>query len=560
MVPLFLVIVLDQYTKMLARDHLRSLPFWGGREIISGFLQLRYSENMGVAFGMLQRLPGGRLILLVEGLVCMAVAYYASRFVDRRDTLSLAGLGVLTGAALGNLIDRFVFGQIADFVVVHVGPYEFPAFNLSDVLLTAGALTLYWGRGRWMRRSWRPSGQGSRTILDVSPIAWALRSVVRTERFVLAFTAYWLFRLAATFLETLANTTSMSACLIVAILCPLVGFLVLLGLKQLLNLARGLSLHPWALWAGALLGLALQLKSADNRSVGDAIAGLVTFAAMVAGGISSARLRSWRLSGAAVTRRNLARAPRLPARLPPRRMWLPYLRQAMALMFLFPLWVLLPASPVLDNLLYRNALRRRRVTAAPAALLQERDQRPPVLFLRSFSDDERQVKAEEIRFELEEAITAQLWHRGPVIAIGRPGESLAPAGAARQYVGSEEWQGRVLQLIRESSMIVVLLGTTGGVKWELNQVFTLGHAEKLVAVVPPFSDRGGDSWTAFWQSLSISDAPEWQIPEGTRAIAFPAGRPLALMGSASMYPQVYEAALDVSAAGIADSSAEARQS
>ena len=54
---------LDQWTKALARTHLRPLGPWNPKVVIEGFFNLRYSENPGVAFGMLQQMPGGKFVL-----------------------------------------------------------------------------------------------------------------------------------------------------------------------------------------------------------------------------------------------------------------------------------------------------------------------------------------------------------------------------------------------------------------------------------------------------------------------------------------------------------------
>ena len=74
-------IALDQWTKVLARNALNPLGY-AGRKVIEGFFILRYSENTGVAFGMLQNLPGGRIILTLVACLALALVIYYLRKTD----------------------------------------------------------------------------------------------------------------------------------------------------------------------------------------------------------------------------------------------------------------------------------------------------------------------------------------------------------------------------------------------------------------------------------------------------------------------------------------------
>ena len=99
--------------------------------------------------------------------------------------------------------------------------------------------------------------------------------------------------------------------------------------------------------------------------------------------------------------------------------------------------------------------RAKRAAAASLQEAQARDRRQPILLLRSFQDDLTPI-SRRLPFTtaqpsdlyagawtLEEAVEKTLRGYGPVIAIGRPGEKLPPAGAAREYVPNEAWQDRV---------------------------------------------------------------------------------------------------------------------
>jgi signal peptidase II len=135
-------LVLDQWTKVLARTHLIPLGPWKSKVIVADYFDLRYSENTGVAFGMFQKLPGGRIWLtLVAMAALLLVGYYLVRSNPRQSRLHLA-LGLVGGGAIGNLIDRIAFGKVTDFIVWKVGTHEWPAFNIADAALVVGVVLM----------------------------------------------------------------------------------------------------------------------------------------------------------------------------------------------------------------------------------------------------------------------------------------------------------------------------------------------------------------------------------------------------------------------------------
>ena len=133
-----LSLVLDQWTKQLARQYLRPLGPFHPKVVIDGFFKLRYSENPGVAFGLLQELPAGRLVLTVLAVGAFALVILYLRKTDAQAARLHIALGLVGGGAAGNLIDRLLYGRVTDFVVWHVGQHEWPAFNIADAALCVG--------------------------------------------------------------------------------------------------------------------------------------------------------------------------------------------------------------------------------------------------------------------------------------------------------------------------------------------------------------------------------------------------------------------------------------
>jgi hypothetical protein len=153
------------------------------------------------------------------------------------------------------------------------------------------------------------------------------------------------------------------------------------------------------------------------------------------------------------------------------------------------------AVAVLGAALWRFAreLGRARVRRVLAA-----DHRPPVLYLRSFSDDSLPLpiiaSARRPLFELfslrgadpfEESVAWELESYGPVVAVGRPGGSLASLGAAREHLPQETWHAEIAERMRDAGMIVLAPGETAGLAWELGEIVTGGHVGKTMFVFPP---------------------------------------------------------------------------
>lgn len=133
-----LSVVLDQWTKALARTHLKPLGPFHPKVVIEGFFNLRYSENPGVAFGMLQQLPGGRLLLTLLAVAAFVLVLAYLRKTEPTATRLHVALGLVGGGAIGNLIDRVMYGRVTDFVVWHIKEHEWPAFNIADAALCIG--------------------------------------------------------------------------------------------------------------------------------------------------------------------------------------------------------------------------------------------------------------------------------------------------------------------------------------------------------------------------------------------------------------------------------------
>jgi signal peptidase II len=132
-----ITIILDQWTKILARQSLRDLGT-GKKVIVEGYFDLRYSENPGVAFGMFQNLQGGRIILTVVAVVALLLVFQYLRKTEAHQKILHAALGLIGGGAIGNVLDRALYGRVTDFIVWRYKQHEWPAFNIADAALVVG--------------------------------------------------------------------------------------------------------------------------------------------------------------------------------------------------------------------------------------------------------------------------------------------------------------------------------------------------------------------------------------------------------------------------------------
>ena len=105
-----------------------------------------------------------------------------------------------------------------------------------------------------------------------------------------------------------------------------------------------------------------------------------------------------------------------------------------------------------------------------------------VLYLRSFTDDERAGTRHGALTEEEHLARALAWI-GPLVAVGRPGELLPQVGAKRVYLTDDTWQARVSELMKSAAMVVLRTGSSQGFHWEVSQALSTLSPERLLVVV-----------------------------------------------------------------------------
>ena len=131
------VVIADRLVKWWAIDALADTPY--GVEILP-FFNLVLVENRGISFGLF---GGGTLPPSLLAAVALAVTLALVIWLRRVETrLLAAAIGLVIGGALGNVIDRFRYGAVVDFLDLHWDDFHWPAFNLADAAISVGVVVL----------------------------------------------------------------------------------------------------------------------------------------------------------------------------------------------------------------------------------------------------------------------------------------------------------------------------------------------------------------------------------------------------------------------------------
>jgi len=134
-----LVVIADQISKALI---LKYLPVHHSIPVIRGLFDITHIHNPGGAFGLMANMSETVRTFVFIFVSSLAVCLILYLFIKtpRSHTFLAIGFALILGGAVGNLIDRFRFGIVVDFLDVYVGKFHWPAFNIADSAITVGIL------------------------------------------------------------------------------------------------------------------------------------------------------------------------------------------------------------------------------------------------------------------------------------------------------------------------------------------------------------------------------------------------------------------------------------
>lgn len=140
--------VLDQITKFVV---VQMLDLYGRQEILvlPPWITFRMAWNQGINFGLLAHSSDIARLALIA--LAIAISVWVWRWVRREPhsrTVQLSA-GLLIGGAMGNVLDRIIYGAVADFLNMSVPGISNPySFNVADISIFAGAIGLVFFTGR----------------------------------------------------------------------------------------------------------------------------------------------------------------------------------------------------------------------------------------------------------------------------------------------------------------------------------------------------------------------------------------------------------------------------
>ena len=140
MVVAVAIVIADQVTKWAIVEW---IPLYD-KVPLNSFINLTHQKNTGAAFSFLAQAGGWQrwfFVVLAAG-VSAVIAVWLWRIRNDGQTVLAAGLAMVLGGAIGNLIDRIVLGPVTDFIQVWFGGWAFPSFHVADAGSSVGAALL----------------------------------------------------------------------------------------------------------------------------------------------------------------------------------------------------------------------------------------------------------------------------------------------------------------------------------------------------------------------------------------------------------------------------------
>lgn len=131
-----IAVVLDQVIKYLVEVE---LPFQQAVPVVP-HLALYRTWNEGVAFSFLSGMSAWAIIGMRILIVAFILWWWKN--TNRVGALMHLGFAMIVAGAIGNIVDRFIYGHVIDYVLFHTETWSFAVFNLADSLITVGAVVV----------------------------------------------------------------------------------------------------------------------------------------------------------------------------------------------------------------------------------------------------------------------------------------------------------------------------------------------------------------------------------------------------------------------------------
>lgn len=131
-----LIVIIDQLIKIIVANN---MILNSSIQIINDFFSITYVQNLGAAFSIL---TGNRIFLIFIAVIALIVIYKFFIKNIKLTKLDIFTYSLLFGGIIGNLLDRLIRGYVIDYLDFSFFGYDFPIFNLSDIVIVISAFVL----------------------------------------------------------------------------------------------------------------------------------------------------------------------------------------------------------------------------------------------------------------------------------------------------------------------------------------------------------------------------------------------------------------------------------
>jgi len=128
----------DQYTKHIIRTNLEFGQIWMPWQWLEPYARIIHINNTGAAFGLFK---GANTVFMILAVIVAGAILYYFPSISKKDWLIRVALSMQFAGAIGNLIDRIIFGHVTDFISIGT----FPVWNIADASITVGVAILLIG-------------------------------------------------------------------------------------------------------------------------------------------------------------------------------------------------------------------------------------------------------------------------------------------------------------------------------------------------------------------------------------------------------------------------------
>lgn len=135
-----IVLVADQLHKYIM---LHEFGFINGRFVeVTSFFNLVMVWNYGISFGIMNEGENSKQALMLVIMMLAIISFLVFWLRKAESKFQAVSIGLVIGGALGNMVDRIIYGAVADFLDFHINNYHWPAFNVADIAISVGVFLL----------------------------------------------------------------------------------------------------------------------------------------------------------------------------------------------------------------------------------------------------------------------------------------------------------------------------------------------------------------------------------------------------------------------------------